>query len=71
MKILKEITEWDEMDYTVPNHTYAINDGGKMVAYRKTGTKEWIVFPKARMFDRARRKFITLAKNVNNEYFAN
>lgn len=68
MKILKEITEWDNEVY-IPNHTYAINDAGKMVAYRKEGTKEWIVFPKARMFDRARRTFITLAKDVGNEYF--
>lgn len=69
MKILKEITEWNETEYTVPNHTYAINDAGKMVAYRKTGTKEWIFFPKPRMFDRSRRSFKTLAKDVGNEYF--
>jgi hypothetical protein len=68
MKILKEITEWNETEYTVPNHTYAINDAGKMAAYRKTGTKDWIVFSKPRMFDRTRRKFITLEKDVGMEY---
>lgn len=71
MKILKEITVWDKCEYNVPNHTYAINDGGKMVAYRKTGTKEWLVAAKPRFFDRSRRKFVTLAKDVNNDYFAN
>jgi len=60
MKILKEITEWKETEYTVPNHTYAINDAGKMVAYKKSGDTQWFVFSKPRFFDRARRKFITL-----------
>ena len=60
MKILKEVTVWDKVEYIVPNHTYAINDAGKMVAYKKTGDTQWIVFPKPRMFDRSRRKFITL-----------
>ena len=67
MKILKEITEWPD---NTPNHTYAINDGGKMVAYRKTGTDEWIIPNKARMFDRRYRKFKTLAKDVGMEYFS-
>lgn len=69
MNILKEITEWNGLDYDVPNHTYAINAAGKMVAYRKTGTDVWIVSEKPRMFDRRYRKFKTLAKNVGEEYF--
>lgn len=69
MKILKEITEWNETDYKVPNHTYAINDAGKMVAYKKSGDTQWFVFPKPRMFDRSRRKFITL-KTENSKVAA-
>lgn len=66
MKILKEITVWPD---NTPNHTYAINDAGKMVAYRKTGTKQWFIPVAPRMFDRRYRKFVTLEKNVDQTYF--
>jgi hypothetical protein len=69
LKILKEITVWDKVDYIVRNHTYAINDAGKMVAYKKSGDTQWFVFPKPRFFDRARRKFITL-KTENSKVAA-
>jgi len=69
MKILKEVTVWDQVEYKVPNHTYAINDAGKMVAYKKSGDTQWFVFPKPRFFDRARRKFITL-KTENSKVAA-
>ena len=60
MRIFKEITDWPDVEYNVPNHTYAVNDAGKCVGYVKTGTSEWIFFSKPRFFDRARRKFIQL-----------
>jgi hypothetical protein len=64
VKILKEITVWDKCDYKVANHTYAINDAGRCVAYRKQGEKSWNVFEKPRMFVRTYRKFITLKEEV-------
>lgn len=63
MRIMKEVTVWDQCEYNVPNHTYAINDNGKMVAYKKSGDEQWFVFAKPRMFDRTRRKFITLKED--------
>lgn len=59
MKILKEITVWDRCEYAVPNHTYALNDQGKMVAYRKEGGT-WEFMSSPRFFQRTRRKFVTL-----------
>lgn len=59
MKILKEVTDWGQCEYAVPNHTYALNDAGKMIAYRKSGSS-WEFFSKPIFFQRTRRKFITL-----------
>jgi hypothetical protein len=69
LKILKEITVWDKVEYNVPNHTYAVNDAGKVVAYKKSGDTMWHTFSKPRFFDRARRKFITL-KTENSKVAA-
>tara|TARA_B100000809_G_C14905634_1_gene447852 strand:+ start:422 stop:616 length:195 start_codon:yes stop_codon:yes gene_type:complete len=62
MKYLKEITVWDKVtDYTVPNHTYMVNDEGNLAGYIKTGTKEEIIFKKPiKNFTKSRRKFVTL-----------
>jgi len=72
MKILKEITVWDS---PIPNHTYAVNRAGKLMAYRKQGETEWIVFPKAHMnFVTTRRKFETLLKHdgeIPEDFFEN
>lgn len=69
MQILKEITEWE---IPTPNHVYAVNDAGKLVAYMREGTNEWLLFEKPRMFDRRYRKFIKLdSKNSRHakEFF--
>ena len=61
---LKEITVWDKVDhFTVPNHTYIVNDEGNLVGYIKTGTKKEIIFSKPiKNFTKSRRKFVTLSK---------
>lgn len=64
MQILKEITEWE---VRTPNHTYAVNKGGKMVAYMREGTNEWLLFQKPKMFDRRYRKFIKLDTQNSRE----
>ena len=62
MKYLKEITEWDE-EYTVPNHTYIINEANALVGYIKTGTTEEIMFSKPlTQFSKSRRRFVTLKR---------
>lgn len=64
MEILQEITVWDNIK--IPNHSYALNMAGKMVAYRKVGEKDWFVFNRPLNFDKRRRKFskITDAKTI-------
>lgn len=55
MKILQEITKWED---STPNHVYHVNDAGKLVAFDNgTGLKTFI---NPIMFDRRGRKFITL-----------
>lgn len=57
MKILQEITEWED---NTPNHVYHVNDAGKLVAYQILGSKEVTTFTNPIMFDRRGRKFVTL-----------
>ena len=52
---LKEVTVWD-MDFQ-PNHTYFLNEAGKMVAYIKKGTTEILYNKKPMSFSKTRRKF--------------
>lgn len=52
---LKEVTVWD-MDFQ-PNHTYFLNEAGKMVAYIKKGTSEIIYTKKPKSFSKSYRKF--------------
>lgn len=65
MKVLQEITEWDKVDYNVPNHIYIVEDGrgGRLLGYVKQGTEEPIMFSKPFPFDRKNRKFKELAKS--------
>jgi hypothetical protein len=61
MKYLKEITDWKEIEFKVPNHTYMVNDEGHLAGYIKTGTKKEIIFSKPlKNFSKSRRRFVTL-----------
>ena len=64
MKYLKEITVWDKVDhFTVPNHTYMVDDDGHLTGYIKTGTKKEIIFKKPiKNFSKSWRKFVILKK---------
>ncbi len=57
---LKEITKWTECPHHQPNHTYFLNAAGKLVGYKISGKDKFKIFTKPLMFDKARRKFITL-----------
>jgi len=52
---LKEVTDWD-MDFQ-PNHTYFLNEAGKMVAYIKKGTSKILYNKKPMSFSKSYRKF--------------
>jgi membrane protease subunit (stomatin/prohibitin family) len=53
MEVLLETTEWAD---NTPNHTYVLDDAGKLVGYRKS-TGEIQVFTKPMRFDKRLRKF--------------
>ena len=56
VECLKEITDWD-----IPNHSYLVDkEKGLLIAYRKTGTKEWIQLSGKMRFNKSRRKFVKL-----------
>lgn len=51
-EILKETTDWE-----FPNHTYALNHAGKLVAYIKENEEDVIFLKKAIFFSKSKRKF--------------
>jgi hypothetical protein len=53
MQVILETTEWAD---NTPNHTYALNDAGKLVGYRKV-SGEIVVSKKPVFFDKKHRKF--------------
>lgn len=53
MEVIREITEWAD---NTPNHTYVLNDAGKLVGYRKA-SGEIVVSKKPIMFEKRYRKF--------------
>tara|TARA_B100001750_G_scaffold241699_1_gene253696 strand:- start:2273 stop:2479 length:207 start_codon:yes stop_codon:yes gene_type:complete len=60
---LKETTKWDE-DYTVPNHTYILNEKGELEAYIIAGTNEYRTFKKPlKGFSKSRRTFKEITIN--------
>lgn len=63
MRILREVTVWDKVDYDVPNHDYLVSDTKEFVyAYRKHGEGPWEQFAKRRQFLKTYRKFKELKK---------
>jgi hypothetical protein len=64
MRYLKETTDWSQVDYCVPNHTYIVEDGrsGRLLGYIKAGRTEEIMFSKPFPFDRKNRKFVEVKK---------
>jgi hypothetical protein len=53
MEVLLETTVWED---STPNHTYVLNDAGKLVGYRKA-SGEIQVFTKPLRFEKRLRKF--------------
>ena len=65
---LKEITKWDE-DYTVPNHTYILNEKAELEAYIKAGSNEYYKFKKPmKGFSKSRRKFKEVELNKGGPF---
>lgn len=62
MIAVQEVTTWQDIDYTAPNHVYLLN-GDKIHAYIPWGSGEPQYFKKPLRIDQARRKFVELEVN--------
>ena len=60
MKILREITEWPDVNYSPKNHDYLVLGDGRCVAVRKAGSEDWEKFSAPKYFSRSHRRFKTL-----------
>lgn len=67
--ILREVTDWSEAGYDVPNHDYILNNTQeRMIAYRKNGCDEWEKFIKPIPFSKTRRKFKRLKEELPKKF---
>jgi hypothetical protein len=62
MEAVREITVWEESEYSVPNHTYLLN-GDNMIAYIKQSGGEPFYFKTPIKFKRSGRKFVEVKPN--------
>ena len=53
----KEITEWDNSEFKVPNHTYLFDGKSNIFAYAKESNNEVVILKTPLKLDTRRRKF--------------
>ena len=70
MIILKETTKWDKVNhFTVPAHTYILNEAGELKAYIIDGTNEYVKFEKPiKAFSKSRRTFKEVAIDTGGPF---
>ena len=66
----KEVTEWDNSEFVVPNHTYLFNGKSNILAYAKASNDELVILHKPLPIDTRRRKFIKVSHKALDEYGA-
>jgi len=66
----KEITEWDNSEFKVPNHTYLFDGKSNILAYAKASNDELVILHKPLPMDTRRRKFIKVKHKALDEYGA-
>ena len=66
----KEITEWDNSDFVVPNHTYLFDGKSNILAYAKASNDELVILHKPLPLDTRRRKFIKVKHEALDSYGA-
>ena len=66
----KEVTEWNESEYVVPNHTYLFDGKSNILAYAKASNDELVILHKPLPIDTRRRKFIKVKHEALDSYGA-
>lgn len=66
----KEVTEWDNSEFVVPNHTYLFDGKSNILAYAKASNGELVILHKPLPLDTRRRKFIKVKHKALDEYGA-
>ena len=66
----KEVTEWDNSDFVVPNHVYLFDGKSNILAYAKASNDELVILHKPLPMDTRRRKFIKVKHKALDEYGA-
>ena len=54
----KEVTEWNNDEFIVPNHIYLFDGKSNILAYAPRGGKDVVVLPTPLKLDNRRRKFV-------------
>lgn len=66
----KEVTEWDNSEFVVPNHTYLFDGKSNILAYAKANNGELVILHKPLPLDTRRRKFIKVKHEALDSYGA-
>jgi hypothetical protein len=66
----KEVTEWDNSEFVVPNHTYLFDGKSNILAYAKASNNELVILHKPLPMDTRRRKFIKVKHEALDSYGA-
>ena len=66
----QEITEWTDVEFTVPQHTYLFDGKSNALAYAKRGGDDIFIFKKPLKIDTRRRKFIKVKHEALDAYGA-
>ena len=66
----KEVTEWDNSEFVVPNHTYLFDGKSNILAYAKASNGEVVILHKPLPLDTRRRKFIKVKHKELDSYGA-
>ena len=66
----KEVTEWSDVEFTVPSHTYLFDGKSNALAYAKESNGEIFIFKKPLAIDTRRRKFVKVKHEALDSYGA-
>jgi len=62
------VTEWDNSEFKVPNHTYLFDGKSNILAYAKASNNELVILHKPLPLDTRRRKFEKVKHKALDEY---